>query len=75
MSTVRGARDGVCHRCGWRGVVGKVRWRDRRQAAAPVPFSRLCQECADELLHGQTDVVRKDKPAARLRSFGHKDVA
>lgn len=45
-----GQRHGVCHRCGWRGEVAKVRRRDRRRSNSETAYGRLCQECSTELL-------------------------
>lgn len=47
-------RPGVCHRCGWRGSVGKLHWRSRRALKADRSFDRLCWHCATELVSGYT---------------------
>ena len=46
-------RRGVCHRCGWRGMVGDVRGRDRRTLKTGHRFGRLCDECVDDILRAQ----------------------
>jgi hypothetical protein len=52
---LRGQRHGVRHRCGWRGIVGRVR---RRHFSSGLSSGRLCHECAEELFHGQQAVHR-----------------
>jgi hypothetical protein len=47
-------RQGVCHRCGWRGSVGKIRRRYRRQLKPLVDFGRLCDDCVTTVLNGQS---------------------
>jgi hypothetical protein len=49
VSKIGAMRHGVCHRCGWRGEVVKIRRQDRRRLKSEVAFGRLCQECATEL--------------------------
>ena len=47
----RHPHHGLCHRCGWRGAVAKVRRRDRKLLQTGRSFGYLCRECADDLLH------------------------
>jgi hypothetical protein len=47
----RGQRPGVCHRCGWRGIVGTLHRRDREILGSGQHYGRLCQECVSDLLH------------------------
>jgi hypothetical protein len=56
VGVVRQKRNGVCHRCGWRGSVGKVGRRYRHQLMATDHFGRLCDDCVTTLLHGRTVV-------------------
>jgi hypothetical protein len=46
-------RYGVCHCCGWKGMVGKPRRRDQRHMRSGSTYGRLCEECAVDLLVGQ----------------------
>ena len=50
----RGRRYGVCHRCGWVGMVDPVRRRDRRRLQTGRSFGRLCQECTTDLLRASS---------------------
>jgi hypothetical protein len=45
----RGQRQGVCHRCGWRGIVGKLERRDREILKSAQHYGRLCQECVSDV--------------------------
>jgi hypothetical protein len=51
---LHGWRNGVCHRCGWRGRVGEVRRRDRKVLMCSREFGRLCHECTGDLLQLQS---------------------
>jgi hypothetical protein len=53
IEELRGQRQGVCHRCGWPGIVGQVRGRDRRILKTGHRFGRLCQECVSDVLRAQ----------------------
>jgi hypothetical protein len=55
----RHAHHGVCHRCGWRGAVAKVRRRDRKMLQTGRSFGYLCRECTDDLLHIRTASQRQ----------------
>lgn len=44
---------GLCHRCGWRGYVTKVRRHDRKLLGIDRAYGRLCQECVGALFAGQ----------------------
>ena len=70
----RRCRHGTCHRCGWRGHVAKITRRERRAFAGDRTFTRLCDECILELLHGRPEVAHKPQPSRR-RSVGSRDVA
>ena len=49
-------RPGVCHRCGWSGLVFKPSRADRRRLKIGRTFGRICDECAASLLsRGQVD--------------------
>jgi hypothetical protein len=56
LGIVRHWRDGVCHRCGWRGPVGKISRRSRHRLKPVVNFGRLCDDCVTTFLHGRTVV-------------------
>jgi hypothetical protein len=56
LGIVRHWREGVCHRCGWRGPVGKIGRRYRHQLKPVVNFRRLCEDCVITFLHGRTVV-------------------
>jgi hypothetical protein len=43
-------RFGVCHRCGWSGLVGKVGRRDSGRITSGAANGRLCHECATDLV-------------------------
>jgi hypothetical protein len=52
----RGHRPGVCHRCGWSGLVFKPSRADRRRLKIGRTLGRICDECAASLLgQGQLD--------------------
>jgi hypothetical protein len=53
IQELRGRRHGVCHRCGWSGMVGVVRGRDRRILKTGHRFGRLCQECVNDIIRAQ----------------------
>jgi hypothetical protein len=53
IEELRGQRQGVCHRCGWPGIVGEVRGRDRRTLKTGRRFGRLCQECVNDIVRAQ----------------------
>jgi hypothetical protein len=61
---LRKQRHGVCHRCGWRGNVGKVLRRDRRRLVSSNSYGRLCEECVAVVFHGQSTL--RD-----VRGIGH----
>jgi hypothetical protein len=75
MPKLRVPRHGTCHRCGWKGTVGKIGWRDRRRAASPIPFGRLCEECAAELISGKSTLPGAGTARTGQRSMDDKDVA
>jgi hypothetical protein len=51
IEELRGQRPGVCHRCGWSGMVGAVHGRDRKILKTGYRYSRLCQECVIDIVH------------------------
>ena len=53
IGELRGQRQGVCHRCGWTGLVGEVRGRNRRILKTGHRFGRLCQECVNDVVRAQ----------------------
>jgi hypothetical protein len=53
IQELRGRRQGVCHRCGWPGIVGEVRGRDRRILKTGRGFGRLCPECVNDIVRAQ----------------------
>ena len=70
----RKSRNGTCHRCGWRGQVAKLNRRERRALPDDRNFTRLCDDCLNQLLHarpGETPVAK----STRLRSVNNRDVA
>ena len=76
-STARGGRKqryGTCHRCGWRGSVVRVTRRDRKRSLGDRTFTRLCEDCVDELL-GRHGTPEGQSRLVRRRSIRHRDVA
>ena len=72
----RKQRSGVCHRCGWTRPVSKVGQVDRKRLGTGRSFSRLCDECIDDLLHQQSAAKGKNAPRkTKLRVLRHRDVA
>src|SRR5664279_2166190 len=57
IAEARKTRPGVCHRCGWEGMVSKISRSDRQTVEVDSSVSRLCHECA-------SDLVREDSEAA-----------
>jgi hypothetical protein len=53
IQELRGQRQGVCHRCGWAGIVGTVHGRDRRILRTGYRFGRLCQECVNDIVRAR----------------------
>jgi hypothetical protein len=53
IGELRGQRQGVCHRCGWVGIVGEVHGRERRILRTGHRFGRLCEECVNDVLRAQ----------------------
>jgi hypothetical protein len=48
----QGQRHGVCHRCGWSGVVSRVGLQERRKLGTGMAFGRLCGDCVNVLTSG-----------------------
>ena len=74
-NVVRRRGYGVCHRCGWRGNVGKVRRRDRKYMLSGRSFGRLCDECVVVLLQGHPSRQHPQKVGSRLTVVKDRDVA
>lgn len=56
---------GVCHRCGWRGMVTSVSARNREALGTGREYGRLCEECVTTLL-----ARTKSQPSAGARRHG-----
>jgi hypothetical protein len=77
-SSVQKQRPGVCHRCGWRGSVGKVHRRDRRFAMSANDYARLCDDCITVVFHGGSSarvVHGSGHGHVKLTVVGDRDVA
>ncbi len=66
----------MCHRCGWKGVVGRVSRRDRKHMQSGHAYGRLCQECVADLVR-EASVARTTKGSGpvRLTVVRDRDVA
>ena len=71
---LRRHRPGVCHRCGWRGLVSKLTRADRRRLKIGRTFGRICDECADSLL-GQNRVGGRALPLKTPGPLHRRNVA
>jgi len=70
----RKQRPGVCHRCGWTRPVSKVGRGERKRLRTS--FSRLCDECIDDLRRQQSAGKGAETPRkTKLRVLRHRDVA
>jgi hypothetical protein len=58
--TLRKQRSGVCHRCGWTGLVGRVPTCVRLSTPSRGAYGRLCEECVADLINSQP--TRADTP-------------
>lgn len=67
-------RPGVCHRCGWKGLVSKVSRRQRKQLRTGHTFGRLCRDCLIELAYVASIPADQKKPA-RLKAVRNRKVA
>jgi len=57
MNSLRHQRPGVCHRCGWKGTVGKLRRVDRKHLSPTGDsYGRLCAECLTDLFRAPSTV-------------------
>jgi hypothetical protein len=74
IQELRGQRQGVCHRCGWPGVVGAVRGRDRRILKTGHRFGRLCQECVNDIVRAQP-VFRSTYSVSAVKAGRTRQVA
>jgi hypothetical protein len=52
VNTLRGTRPGVCRRCGWRSIFGKVRRYGLSATSCGRAYARLCDECISDIYHG-----------------------
>jgi hypothetical protein len=68
-------RDGVCHRCGWRGLVLKVGRRERKSLGVDRSYGRLCRDCARDLLIQHRSEPAKGARKSKLRAIRDRDVA
>jgi hypothetical protein len=69
-------RQGICHRCGWTGLVNKVGRRERKRLHSGRRFGRLCDECVNDLLRresGRRGAGETGK--AKLKAVRDRDVA
>ena len=71
---IRGRRYGACHRCGWKGPVGRVSRQARNRLQSGREFGRLCDDCVDELLRPGTASELAPK-MGRLKSTRNRHVA
>lgn len=62
------SRHGVCHRCGWRGMVARPRRQDRKRLRTRRAFGRMCDDCQNELI-GHT---LEGSGTTALRKFRNK---
>jgi hypothetical protein len=74
IETLRGQRQGVCHRCGWTGIVGEVRGHGRRLLKTGHRFGRLCQECVADICRAQP-VFRSTLSIAAVKASQVRQVA
>jgi hypothetical protein len=66
----------VCHRCGWKGVVGRVRRRERKHMQSGRAYGRLCQECVADLVRaGSAARTPQGSGLVRLTVVRDRDVA
>jgi len=67
---------GVCHRCGWKGNVLRIRRKDRRVLGSGRDYGRLCDDCYRDILAGRAgDTAKGGAPPARLKAFRGRHVA
>jgi hypothetical protein len=62
MEKLRAPRSGVCHRCGWRGMVSRVVDRPRRFRTLAQGYGRLCIDCAADLIPSRHPLTRTAPP-------------
>jgi hypothetical protein len=74
IEELRGQRQGVCHRCGWTGMVGEVHGHDRRSLRTGHRFGRLCQECVIDIRQAQP-VFRSTYSIAAVKAARIRQVA
>jgi hypothetical protein len=73
---LRKQRNGICHRCGWKGPVSKVSRHDRKQLNTGRSFGRLCSDCIEDLLkHQSATTANQASRKPKLRAVRHRDVA
>jgi hypothetical protein len=74
--TLGGQRHGICHRCGWTGIVGVVRRRERKDLKSGHSYGRLCNDCVMDVRRAQPQ--RRDLHGTKLVIAGperHRRVA
>ena len=54
---LRGQRQGVCHRCGWTGIVGVVSRSLRKSMGTGRSYGRLCRDCVCDLDRAQAGLL------------------
>jgi hypothetical protein len=74
IEELRKQRQGVCHRCGWTGIVGEVHGHDRRSLKIGHRFGRLCRECVTDL-HRALPVFRSTYSIAAVKAGLDRKVA
>ena len=74
IEELHGQRQGVCHRCGWVGMVGHVRGHHRRVLKTGHRFGRLCQECVADICRAQP-VFRSTQSVASVKAGRIRQVA
>jgi hypothetical protein len=74
IEELRGQRQGVCHRCGWPGIVGEVRHHDRRRLQSGHSYGRLCRECVNDL-HRAQPVFRSTLTVTAAKAGRSRQVA
>jgi hypothetical protein len=64
IAEARESRPGVCHRCGWKGMVTKISRSARQAMEEERPVRRLCHECASDLVRADSETA--DPTATRV---------
>jgi hypothetical protein len=74
IEELRGQRQGICHRCGWAGIVGEVHGHDRRTLKTRHRFGRLCRDCVIDIYRAQP-VFRSTYSIAAVKAGLDRKVA